>query len=159
MRLKDISDLSNVIAAAAVVLSLLVVAWQISKNTAAIEANSNLSMNSLNADLYTWVQNRDFADVLIRADGGIDELDPAEALQFASYVSQFLSVYEQGLMLHELGLMGDVQWTAWDEGTFGAINRPGPRSVWDQIKSAYTPNFRNHIDSMYENADRGATLP
>jgi hypothetical protein len=149
LKMKELGDIGNVIAAVGVIISLLVVAWQIRGNTAAVRAEANLGMISLGNESFSWLKDPEFAALLIRMDDETQTVDTRDFLQFQAYGLGFFNLWEQGYLLHEQGLMLDPNWIAWNEGLLAGTEGPAIRQLWESSKAFYSPGFRAHIDREF----------
>jgi hypothetical protein len=147
MKLKDLGDLGNMVAAAGVIVSLLILAWQVRLNTAALRAESNLGMVTLGNATLLW-NEPEFAELTIRARDGIDTLNETETLRFTHYCYAFFNTWEQGFLLHRDGLMTDEQWAGWDAGMTAGAGGSATREVWSQIRRYYSRGFQDHVSDV-----------
>jgi hypothetical protein len=156
MKAKDLGDIGNVVAAVGVIISLLIVAWQIRLNTAAIRADSNLNMVTLASETLVW-KDRDAAALLVRAEHGPDALDPVDTMRIQLYAIELFNVWEQGFLMQRGGLMADEQWLAWDDGMSSAAGRPPMPAIWTEIGKYYSASFQDHVSERYGRGDSAST--
>ena len=95
MKIRDIGDLANLIAAAGVVISLLFVAYEVNQNTAAsLAANRHTVIAALREQLLVRAQSPSLAAVLAAADSG-EELTPAQRSQYVGYLFAVIKSVEE----------------------------------------------------------------
>lgn len=148
--LKNLGDIGNVIAAIGVILSLLIVAWEIRENTNALHADARLQMIQLGNQAFDWLRDPAMADSLIRAENGTSDLTEVENRQFGSYVLSVFNMWEQGYFLHQDGLMTDDEWDGWNKGMASAASTTGFREVWAASNAFYSGEFRSYVDEIYD---------
>ncbi len=106
MTLEQLSSLSQIVGAFGVILSLLVVAFQIRANTAALQRNEhNSTMEQWRVIRQAIVQNRDVAEFMTRGLDGERPMDSADQLRM-----------EQ--MLQEIGWAAFHIWDRTQRGIF-----------------------------------------
>lgn len=147
MKLKDLGDAGNIIAAVGVIISLLIVAWQIRLNTAAMHADANLSMTTIANETLFW-NDPEFADLAVRGAEDLSSLDQVERLRYTQYWLAFFNAWEQGFIMNREGLMLDGQWHAWDAGMFSGVNA-GARTIWSEVARYYSAGFQDHVKEKF----------
>ena len=86
MKLRDLGDTANFIAAVGVIVSLLFVAYEVNQNTeASLAANRHTVIASLREQLIVRAQSPSLAAVIEAAASG-SELTPAERSQYRGYL-------------------------------------------------------------------------
>lgn len=150
MRLKDLGDLGNIVAATGVIVSLLIVAWEIRNNTAVTRAQASLSMATLANDSFTWIQDPEFADLIARlhADSSAP-LSESDRVQYEFYVLGVFNAWEQGYLFHEDGLMSDSVWRGWNNGMLSGTNDEAGRAAWERVSRFYSSEFQAHVDAAF----------
>lgn len=108
-KLKDFGDIGNFIAAIGVIISLLVVAWEIRGNTNALQADARLQMVTLNRQTLDWSEDPSLADMLSRGAADFGSLDAIEQSQFAANVVGIFEMWELGYFLHRDGFPSETQ--------------------------------------------------
>lgn len=157
-RLEKAAYLSQIIGAAAVVVSLIYVGQQISDNTTEVRANSGRELVVFGQALDSWiVTNPELADILVAGRSDYEALSPSHRLRFNQYVMTSLNLYEQAFYYHQNGLLEEEGWNSWDAYFRGRMQmgfgypdgKPDDtwRRVWRSGEAAYGEAFRRHVDS------------
>jgi hypothetical protein len=151
--LEKIHKVSEIVAAFAIVGSLIFVGLQLGQNTQAVEAQED---DSAYASWFTLnqmvVSTPDFADILVRGQsGGLEVLSQAENIRFSQYHYGFFTAWEQNYRtwIRDPEIW-DVLWLRAmideaikiDEG----VNNKGSRELWAQSKNFYTREFVAWVD-------------
>lgn len=144
--LKDLGDIGNVVAAVGVIISLLVVAWEIHGNTKALHADVRLQMVQLNKQSLEWLRDPSFTELAARAEEGVSALSDTERRQYLAYMVGIFDQWEQGYLSYRDGLMEESVWTAWNEGMRAETANKGSRQIWALLKPYYNKEFQSHIE-------------
>jgi hypothetical protein len=147
-RLERVSHVAQILAAAAVVASLLFVASQIRDNTKAVQRGNALSSLTLGHDWDAWLKDPHFAAVY---DAGLRDyaglLGP-DKLQFDRYVGQGLNIWEFAYYSTDAGTMDRETWDAWDRFFGSQVAQASWRVLWPEFKYAYGQRFQLHVDRL-----------
>jgi hypothetical protein len=158
-RLEKAAYLSQIIGAAAVVVSLIYVGRQINDNTTEVKANSGRELVMVGQAIDSWVvTNSELADILTAGSSDYEALSPSHRLRFNQYVTTSLNLYEQAFYYHQNGLLEEDGWGSWDayfrarmQMGFGWPDGKADdtwRRVWRASEAAYGEAFRRHVDSV-----------
>jgi hypothetical protein len=95
--LDRIHKIAEILAAVAIVFSLVFVGLQIKQNTRAIASQEDSSVWLPWLDLFQMtVSSSEFTDILVRGQsGGLDMLNEVEKHRFSDYLAALFVVYEQ----------------------------------------------------------------
>src|SRR5687768_17029732 len=90
------ASISNLIAQAAVVASLLYVGYEIRLNTRVARAQAHQDLVGLIMSIGDPVVNEidNVADLRTRADSGLDRLSPADRMRFIAFTNRYMNLYE-----------------------------------------------------------------
>ena len=146
LKLKDLGDIGNIIAALGVIASLLVVAWEIRGNTKVLYADARLQMVQMNRQSLDWLRDPSFAELLARANEGVSRLEGAERSQFFAYTAGIFDQWEQGYLSHRDGLMEDSVWHGWNQAHSDQSRRRGFQEAWTILKPYYSEEFQLHVE-------------
>lgn len=109
--LSTLADLSQVIGAVAIVVSLIYVGKELNANTAAVQAASLQSItNSSSASMLSIVENADMADIRLRGDADPAQLEGAERLRYVLYQRQMWFHFQNVWTQWRLGTISDDVW-------------------------------------------------
>lgn len=162
--LDRVHKISEIIAAIAIVASLVFVGLQLGQNTRAIQSQED------SANWLPWVDvaqmvvgSADFADIFVRAQAeGMGVLTAVEAERFGQYMVAVFTVAEQNYRAWQRDR--DLFSNGYMESVVGAYVIPsaarpnqGSREWWQGIKQYYGKEFGAWTDSLIQTAAEEAT--
>jgi hypothetical protein len=150
-RLERLAQLAQVVAAAAVVVSLLFVGSQIRENTRAVQRTNALSSLSLGHDWDAWLRDREFASTYDTGIRDYSSLSGTDKLQFDRYIGQGLNIWEFAFYSTNAGTMDKETWGAWDRFFRSQLGHDSWRLVWNDISDAYGSGFQVHVNEQLSN--------
>ena len=146
-RLQKAALIAEVIGAAAIIVSLIFVGVQLSRNTAEAVGASHHQLIAILNDNDNWLQDPVFADVLLRSESGRDAISDSEYLQVAYWVGQRLTVCENVYQRRDDGLVDDDMWPAWAAGCVVVLRNLTAREVWSERKTWFAKDFATWLDT------------
>ncbi len=157
MTLNDIYLVSQVLAVAALVPSVLYLAVQVRQNTLQARANAAYQFleatGSINA---VPIDNKETARVIRRGLADISVLDADERLQFIWFAGQHFTTHSTVYELYRNKTLPESQWypIKKDILTFMATN--GGRTVWNDFAvKGLSPDFVAYVEGLLE-GDEGS---
>jgi len=148
-RLTKWAAISEIVAATAVVISLLFVAYSIKRNTDEMETSNSNFLYQLDAQV-TGDLSRDphLASIFIKV-AEEEAISKVEKFQYMHVQHRYLTVWEIAWTQYKSGSLSLVDWQDWD--TYLSENMTGalPKAWWTEIRSDYKPDFAEHVDSQY----------
>jgi len=141
--------LAEIIATVAVVLSLLLVAYSIKRNTGEMEtANSNF-LYQLDAQIAGDL-SRDvrLATMLLKMEQK-EALTDVEKIQYVALQERYLGLLEIAWTQYKSGSLAVIDWRDWDKYLSDTVTDVLPKEWWIEIRSKYKPEFAEHVDSKY----------
>jgi hypothetical protein len=103
LKLREIGDLANLIAAVGVIISLLFVAYEVNQNTdASLAANRHIVIASLREQLLVRAQSPSLAAAVAAASSG-KKLTPVQQAQYAPYIIAVLKSVEEAHFQYKEG--------------------------------------------------------
>lgn len=142
----DLSRVAEVVGIVAVVASLLMVAWELRQNTEATIGETSQGLLTMLVEIDAWLLEPEFAAIAARVDAGERLEDPAEALQYATWIYGKFNLCENVFDRRAAGLIGEDYWLAWEGGCEALLEAPHARQVWAERREWYGPSFRAHFD-------------
>ncbi len=141
--------LAEIIATIAVVLSLLLVAYSIKRNTDEMEtANSNLLYQldaQIGGDLSRDVR---LATMLVKMEQK-KALTDVEKIQYVALQERYLGLLEIAWTQYKSGSLSFIDWRDWDKYLSEFLTDGLPKEWWIEMRSFYKPKFAEHVDSKY----------
>ena len=147
LKLSDIGNIAEAIAAVGVILSLVYVAVQIRQNTQAIRASSYQSLAEGIAEFQTiLVENEDFARIYVQALEDPGKLNPEERLRFDTYVGNFFMKVDVAVDLYKRGMIDDKAMIPYTRYVMYMFEQPYLREWWKVGKEFFSDDLRSYID-------------
>ena len=141
--------LAEIIASFAVVLSLLLVAYSIKRNTGEMEtANSNF-LYQLEAQIVGDL-SRDvrLATMFLKMEQK-EALTEVEKIQYVAFQERYLGLLEIAWTQYKSGSLAFIDWRDWDKYLSEFVTDGLPKEWWIECRSGYKPEFADHMDSKY----------
>jgi hypothetical protein len=146
--LSDWASIAEITSAIAVVASLVYVGYELRQNTNAVHSSTQQSMLELIHGLDAWLQDSEFADVVLRGRERYGDLSANERLRFDTFTRNYLNLWETAYYNNRAGLMDDDLWLAWNASFLRARDAGVWRVIWDRDKIQYGQEFRDYVDSL-----------
>ncbi len=152
MSMLDLSGwaaLAEIIGTVAVVISLLLVAYSIKRNTDEMEtANSNF-LYQLDAQIAGDL-SRDVRLATMRLKMEQKEaLTDVEKILYVALQERYLGLLEIAWTQYKSGSLAFIDWRDWDKYLSDYVTDGLPKEWWIEIRSRYKPEFAEHVDSKY----------
>jgi len=140
--------IGELISAIAVVITLAYLAVQVRQsNKAAKSSNATSVMMNSQKIAQALMMDRGLRDIILRAIAGEVELSSSDKL--AAY-AWFHNVLNTGELAHMSFLHGELDqeyWEGWLSFYRSYYQTPGMQAYWAKRKSAFTPAFRDAVES------------
>ena len=149
MNLSDLANLSQIIAAVGVVISIVYLAVQIRGNTKVVSAQArhDLSEFALRFSIF----RAEHADRFAKLESGVELTDGDRVFQYWSHV-QLLLHAETYFHHHQLGLMPDGHWRGYARFMTRYVQSPGFRETWEDIGPGFSEDFARWLNGKVSEA-------
>lgn len=128
--LKKLASIAEIIVGVAIVITLIVLVFELQSNTIALQRTSyNEISQSLENWRYTIGTNSDARDMIIRLDNGT-ELSPEQNVLRSDLSRNLYSIYERAFWANEYDQMGDSEWERFERTICSSRFR-----FWDESSS------------------------
>lgn len=139
----------ELIAAIAVVISVIFVAIEIRQNSRAqVQATTQAAVSDFLSSLELMASDREFACMYTRAARDFESLDAAERLRFSAY---YMSTYYQLQEMHRLAEEGAIDADTWS-GFHGLLQEttryPGVRQWFAIRRTWFSERFQAYVDDL-----------
>lgn len=144
LQLKDWAALAEVVAALAMVASLLYVGAGVRQNTRAIEgATYQEVVRASNEYLLALASNGELAEISVRARADPSQLTDSEGLRHFYYERVFWRNMENAFLQHERGILGPDEWEVY----LRIACRLRNDHTWEFHVGALSPGFVEVVES------------
>jgi len=158
--LENVYYVSQRIAVAALVPSIIYLAVQVRQNTAQARANANYQFLEASGQINTvLMENKETASVMRRGLEKPDALDEDDRFRFLMYVGQFLQVYSTTFDLHAQQMLPPSQWRAVRKDLITVLSPPGGRWCWNKFaKEGLTPDFVAYANALLASGEESYSI-
>jgi len=141
-------DIAELVAAAGVIASLLLVVYSLWENTAALQGGTeNLLFESHTALAGQMVTDPTLVEIRVKVRHG-QPLSEAEAIRWNTYQALLLDVWAMAYMRHEDGLLSDRSWASWDRFFTDQFRHSDLRlgeARWQALVDGFDAGFWAHV--------------
>jgi hypothetical protein len=154
MTLEQLAYIAEIVAAIAVIASLLYLARQLNQTNAMMRVSASNSRVEREYDILNDViANRDVAEIWCKGDTSFDSLDSVDQQRLILFERRAIVLWHHIFSLREQGLYSDEDWH-WNEWVIQNIGRrQAIRTSWKLFKDSYQKPFRKYIDDQFRIAD------
>ncbi|MDX1403991.1 MAG: hypothetical protein R3192_05615 [Woeseiaceae bacterium] len=133
LKLAELAQLAEIVAAIAVVVSLIYVGTEVQGNTAAIRGAAMQAIATTDADaLMTVAADAELSDIVRLGDQDPSQLTAADAYRYKLFMRQFWLSFQNIFQQSELGLIETSVWQSYLTVICGRYAMPGPRQTWSE---------------------------
>jgi len=148
---KDIAELVGIVA---IVLSLVLVAYELRQNTTVMRAQTRDAMTEKQMMFSDWVAtNRYTAEVLTLSGQGKLEPGTPEWLSFEFFAQGVIREWENSYYQYEQGLFDPEEFAPRLVRWRDVISLGPMRAYWSSSREQFSPRFRDEIDAILQQAD------
>ena len=149
LSLTEWAAIAEIVGTAAVVVSLLFVAYSINHNSAVIQSSNEDFLYELqHARLREIISSRELASAYAKQDGGEELTDVEQEMFFWDGVIE-LSTWEIAFIRQRDGQFSPKQWEAWDHYFIVGFVTRFPAKSWARVRDFFSVDFRYHVDAIY----------
>ena len=141
--------LAEIVGTVAVVISLLLVAYSIRRNTGEMETTNSNFLYQLDAQILGDVSTDLRLATTILKMKKEETLTDVEKFQYVAFQERYLSVLEIAWTQYKSGSLSSIDWRDWDKYLAVYVTDGLPEDWWVEIRSGYKPEFAKHVDSKY----------
>ena len=139
----------EIVGTVAVVISLLVVAYSIDRNTAATHASNENILFERHADLANqFMLDPTLAEILVKRRNGDADLSDVEAIRWEKYELNLLDIWAMAYNRHQRELLAENQWVAWDRYFTHMFSTGGEaitKARWEELQYGFDDEFWKHV--------------
>ncbi len=132
----------EVLGLATVIVSVLLLAWEIRQNTQTATAQAMLDLNAMaNEVLNAEAQSVQLAGVLVKGDEDLDSLSPVEYQQFQSHVYTAINTIAAAHGFFNEGILDEREFSGWRNYTCLYLGGPSVHAIWESLKPTWGTDF------------------
>ena len=145
MTLGNLADFADIIGAFGVIATIIYLAVEIRRNTAATRQQSYHNLVTRRADWFqALADSRDLTRVFFTGMNG-ERLDEMDSQRFIAYMINCMSHYQDVYLQHRAGIVEKDVWSA-ERRILGAIvHTPGFNSWWLEGNQYFMPEFVDEV--------------
>ncbi len=153
MGLAEWAAISDIVGNAAVVISLLIVAFTVFQNTTAIRAQiDNQWYDSQHANLSDGINNTELLALEIKVRNG-ETLNELEQERYNLLAFRHMIHWEQGYSRQKNGFVEPMQWLAIDKSYSTVTPDFISEEWWRNNQYHFREDFIAHVNAVYEDSD------
>ena len=150
LNLNNWAQFAEIVSAAAVVLSLLYVGFELRRTT--VQSNTDVQAELLSYTTqrrYLIIENGDLADLVARGYENPGDLTAGELIRFQNYSELLYVAWERAVFSRDTGVFSGEDFGLWD-AWFVSTARKAPDFVWPMVRNSqdWTPSFVQHVDAV-----------
>jgi hypothetical protein len=142
IKLTELAQIAEIIAAVAVVLSLIYVGKEVQSNTAAVRGAAMQAVATTDADaLMTIAADATLSEIVRLGHLDHSQLSPPDAHRYKLFMTQFWLNYQNIYQQSELGLIDQSVWRSYVSIICRMAARQGAQDTWPDHASVLDPAF------------------
>ena len=142
IKLNELAQIAEIIAAVAVVMSLIYVGKEVQSNTAAVRGAAMQAVATTDADaLLTLAANETLSEIVRLGYQDPTQLTPTDAFRFYAFMTQFWLNFQNIYQQSELGLIDQSVWRSYVSVICRMAARPGVQKTWPDHAGVLDPGF------------------
>lgn len=146
--LQELAQVAEVIAAAAVVISLVYVGRELRSNTSAVQGAAIQAIATTDAAaLMTVASDSALSEIVRIGRSEPSKLSDADAFRYSLYMRQFWLSFQNIYQQTTLGLLDPRVWQSYRKIICDVWASPGSQSLWNQEREILEPGFVQVVES------------
>jgi hypothetical protein len=152
MDIQDLGSLGELLAALATIATLVYLAVQVRQNTRALTSSTFQAIsNDMSISSEAISTHPDLADVFFRGRCSLDELSPAERLQFSFFLLMTVRRLESLFIQSKMGFVGSELTEGFERSVISVIAGDGGGAQWWRVsKDAFSSEFAAYVDAKLQ---------
>jgi hypothetical protein len=127
---------------AAVIVSVLLLAWEIRQNTQTATAQAMLDLNAMaNEVLSSEAQSAQLAAVLVKGEEDLDALSPVEYRQFESHVYSVINTIDAAQGFFTGGILDEEDFSGWRDYSCRYLGGSSVNAIWESFRPTWGTEF------------------
>lgn len=153
MNLKKWALVAEVLGGIGIIVSIIYLAVEVSQNSANTEVRNHLAIVDQIQELRTAViESEEFADIRLRGDAGLANLDENERLRYRNWAFNSLDLWESTLIMYMRGGTSEQVWTVYNSGWCSSLRKSlGLQEVFlDLQDTSFAEEFAVHVNNCLD---------
>ena len=143
-----IGAVSEIVGAAAVVISLMYLAVQIRNQNAESKAGAMRDISEAFRASSAIFTDGELAEIFVKATADFGSLSDAETIRFISAMHPVLRVFEEAFNQRLRGRLDDDLWEGINRQYSSYLSAPAIQEYWKIRRNHYTDRFQRFVDEM-----------
>ena len=151
-----IGAIAEALGAAAVVISLVYIAYQIRQNTMAMRiAEYDSRAKTFREIVMDIGKSADSARIFIEGGKDLGALTEVENVQFVTMMNSAFTAFENFHYKESLGMVDEQMSESWRNALHAYLAMPGVHEYWEYQKSMYTRRFQSYVNNEIHKINLG----
>lgn len=151
MSLQQYYYIGELIAAGALVISLVYVGLQVKLSTKATKANTAQAyVDTMNGYVGLINSSPNLANILHRGATGLQNLKDDEVIQFCAFLDQCFITFEAFYFEWKEDLLMGELWDTYRHAIVALLQQSGQQEYWGHRRHWYHPDFQKYIENLLE---------
>jgi len=148
MKITEMAEVAEVVAAVGVLISLLYVGYEINQNTVAVRSTAYQAIHDAEDQFWADLGGDPVAVQLWQAGlrGGLANLDTPERDRFVVIARRLIYLYQNVHYQNRKGVVEEDLWQAWAVSLDEFIAEPGFSEVLDDVRPHLSDEFKGLVD-------------
>ena len=126
----------------AVVVSVLLLAFEIQQNTDVASAQAMAELNAVANDvLNAEAENQALAELLERGDSDLSTLSPVESRQYRAHVYAMINTIDAAYGFYQRGILDEDDFSGWREFACAYLGGSSVATIWNAEKETFGVAF------------------
>ena len=146
IKLAEVAQIAEIVAAVAVVVSLVYVGMEVRSNTSAVRGAAMQAIATTDADaLMTVAADADLSEIIRVGQLNPSGLTEADAFRYRTFMRQFWLSFQNIFQQSELGLIDKSVWQSYLSVICGMWSQTGTRETWSQHVDILEDDFVREV--------------
>ena len=154
MTFEQYAWLGKIIAAIAVIASLIYVARQLGQNTAMMRVSAASERMERDYELVLpAIESREFDEIWMKGDEEYEELDHVDRQRLLFFERRAIVLWHHVYQLRQQGLCPDANWQEQTWVIWNIGRRQAIRAAWKMYKGAFEGPFQEFVNAEFAHSD------
>jgi hypothetical protein len=145
----DSKVIVEAVSTGAILLGLVFVGLELKQNTEAVESQTSQGLLELANQANNQIaSDQQLAELILRVNKGVDELNELEFLQYSRFVHSEMNIWEHAFFSHANGTMPSDLWSGYDMAYRRFYCESWSREVWQKIEGGFSEQFKAHVNKI-----------